>query len=202
MKAFTVPILTALAFLAVGCVGEQGPVGPSGADGEQGPVGPSGADGNANVVTGTISPTNEEWLWNSSFWYAPSVGTGTGYFTRYVDIPVVEITADIISTGIVLVSFQTNPGSTTWTPLPFHFPSQDWTYLHTIVHEVSEGLIRLHYFNIPTQSGATLPNLQTWNLPTYTFKYAVIAGNAIAEFGRVGIDVSDHGQIMEYLGRE
>ena len=190
MKVFTVLLLTVVALLAIGCEGDEGPVGPS------------GADGNANVVTGTISPTNEEWPWSSTFWYQTSGSTSTGYFTRYVDIPVVEITADILSSGAVLVSFDANSGSETWTPLPFHFPSMDHTYLHTIACEVSEGLIRLHYFNIPNQSGATLPSLQTWELPTYTFKYTVIAGNAIAELGTVGIDVSDHGQIMEYLGAE
>ena len=190
MKTFPVLLVTTLALLTIGCEGEQGPVGPS------------GDDGNANVITGTISPTNEEWLWNSAFWYETAEGIRIGYFTRFVDIPVEEITADIFSSGVVLVSFQANPGSGTWTPLPFHFASQDWTCLHTIVYEVSEGLIRLHYFNIPNQSGATLPDLSTWPLPTYTFKYAVIAGNAIEEMATAGVDVSDHGQVMEYLELE
>lgn len=189
MKAFTVLMLTALAMLAIGCEGDEGPVGPA------------GADGNANVVTGTISPANEDWLWNSMFWYSTETGSSTGYFTRYVDIPVDEITAGIIETGVVLVSFRATQ-DVYWTPLPFHFPSMDWSYLHTITFEVSEGLIRLHYFNIPNQTGATLPDLQTWELPTYSFKYSVIAGDAIAEMEADGIDTSDHGQVMEYAGAE
>jgi hypothetical protein len=171
----------------------------AGCEGEEGPTGPSGDDGNANVVTGTISPTNEEWLWNSTFWYRWGIGSSTGYFTRYVDITVEEITADVISTGVVLVSFKAEPGYPGWTSLPFHFPGMDWTYVHTIAFEVSEGLIRLHYFNIPNQSGASLPDLMTWEIPTYPFKYTVIGGTAIEEMAASGVDVTDHKQVMEFL---
>ena len=80
-----------------------------------------------------------------------------------------EITADIISTGAVFVSFEAFPASGNWTPLPFYFPSMDYTVLITIVYEVSDGLIRLHYFNMPNQSVANFPDLQSVVIPTYTF---------------------------------
>ncbi len=50
MRAFSVILLMALLLMVVGCEGDEGPTGPA---------------GNANVVTGTVTPTNAEWLWNS-----------------------------------------------------------------------------------------------------------------------------------------
>ena len=184
MRALFILLMTATVLLAMGCEGDQGPVGP---------------DGNANVVTRTISPTNEEWLWNSSYWFQQTTTTGTGYFTRYVDIPVAEITSDIISTGVVLVFFEALPGSGNWTPLPFQFVEPGGAYIHNIVHEVSEGLVRLHYFNMFNSAGATLPDLQAVSIPTYTFKYTVIEGNALQAMAAREIDVTDHDQVMEYL---
>ena len=187
MRTFAIILLTAAVLLAVGCEGEQGPAGPS------------GDDGNANVVTGTISPTNAEWLWSSAYWYRTAEGAATGYFTRYVNIPLEELTPEFISTGVVLVSFMAEPSQPYWTPLPFHFPSNDRTYLHTHVFEVMEGLIRLHYFNMPTTSTTSLPSLETWPIPTYTFKYTLIEGTTREVMEASGVDVTDYEQVMEFL---
>lgn len=187
MRTFTVLFATAIVLLTMGCEGDVGPAGPP------------GADGNANVVTGTISPTNADWLWNSTFWFGTATGTATGYFTRYVDIPVDAITADVIANGLTMVSFQAHPGSSPWTALPIYFVASNQTYTHVIEYEVREGLIRLHFFFMPNQSGATLPDLSSWNIPTYTFKYSVIAGTAVDSLQAAGIDVSDRGQVLDYL---
>lgn len=184
MRTLSVLLLTAAVLFSAGCEGEQGPVGPS---------------GNANVVTGTISPTNEEWLWSAYYTFRVSSGVTVSYFTRYVDIPVAEITPEIISAGAVLVTFEADPGSGKWTPLPFQFTGMSHDYMHNIVYEVMEGSIRLHFFSNPTSSGATPPNLETYILPTYTFKYTVIEGNVLETMTARGVDVSDHGQVMDYL---
>ena len=184
MRALSVLLLTAAVLLSAGCEGEQGPVGPS---------------GNANVVTGTISPTNEEWLWSSFFWLQTTPTTATAYFTRYVDIPVAEITPEMLSTGVVLVSFEANPASGIWTPLPFQFVDGSYQYIFNIVYEVMEGAIRLHFFNMPNSLGATVPDLQSYTIATYTFKYTVIEGNVLETMTARGVDISDHDQVMDYL---
>ena len=187
MRALSVLLLAATVLLAMGCEGEQGPTGPS------------GTDGNANVVTGTISPTSEEWLWGSQFWFGITPSAALGYETRYVDIPVPEITSDIISAGAVLVFFEAEPGSGNWTPLPFQFVDGTSAYIYNIVYEVMEGNIRLHYFNMRNSAGATLPDLHAVVIPTYTFKYTVIEGNALQAMTAREVDVTDHDQVMEYL---
>ena len=184
MRALTVLLLTAAVLLSAACEGEQGPVGPS---------------GNANVVTGTISPTNEEWLWNATYWFQTSPSAATGYLTRYVDIPVAEITPEIISTGVVLVSFEARPASGKWTPLPFQFVEGSSQYIFNVVYEVMEGAIRLHFFTMLNSAGASLPDLQTYTIPTYTFKYTVIEGNVLETMTARGVDISDHDQVMDYL---
>ncbi len=187
MRALSVLLLTAAALLSAGCEGEQGPVGPS------------GTDGNANVVTGTISPTSEEWLWNSYYWFQTTPSASTGYFTRYVDIPVAEITSEIISAGVVLVSFEARPAFGLWTPLPFQFVEGGSQYIFNIVYEVMEGAIRLHFFFMPNSAGASIPDLQSYTIATYPFKYTVIEGNVLEAMTARGVDISDHDQVMDYL---
>jgi hypothetical protein len=162
-------------------------------------VGPSGADGNANVVTGTVSPTNAEWLWNSIYWVSTGIGTATGYFSRYVNIPVDAITPEILSSGVVIVTFIANNDSSNWSPLPLKFLTMSQQYFINITYEVSEGNIRLHYFYIPNAVGATLPDLSAAVLPTYTFKYTVIGGNTVEAMAAACVDVSDQDAVMDYI---
>ena len=171
----------------------------AGCEGDQGPTGPAGADGNANVKTGTISPTSAEWLWQGGYAFQTVPGSWTSYYTRYVNIPVAELTPEFISTGLVLVFFEALPGSGNWTPLPFKFVAFGSTYAYNIVYEVTDGLIRLHFFYTINTAGATVPNLETAVIPTYTFKYVVIEGTVLEAMMASEIDVSDHDLITEYL---
>jgi hypothetical protein len=180
-------LLTVAVLMVVGCEGEEGPTGPA------------GADGNANVGTGTISPTNAEWLWNSYYSMQISPGSWMSYYTRYVDISVEEITPDIISTGLVLVFFEAEPESGNWTPLPFQYVTFGSAYTYNIVYDVMEGMIRLHYFYTRNDLSVTVPNIETAVIPTYTFKYMVIEGTALAAMRAREVDVSDHDRITEYL---
>ena len=180
-------ILTVAILLVTGCEGEQGPTGPA------------GADGNANVKTGTISPTNAEWLWSSIYWFQTDPSTAIGYGTRYVDIPVEDITPEIISTGLVLVFFEARPGTGKWTPLPFQLVMFGAAYTYNLVYEAMDGMIILHYFYMLNDMGGTTPDLATAVIPTYTFKYIVIEGTALEAMLAREVDVSDYDRITEYL---
>jgi len=180
-------LLTVVALMVTACEGERGPTGPA------------GADGNANVKTGTISPTNPEWLWNQYYTLQIDPSSWMRYYTRYVDIPVEEITPDIISTGLVLVFFEAHPGSGNWTPLPFQYVSFGAAYAYNLVYDVMEGMIRLHYFYSLNDLSGTIPDLQNAVIPTFTFKYMVIEGTALEAMLAREVDVSDHDRITEYL---
>jgi len=184
MRALFTLILAAAILLAAGCEGEQGPVGPS---------------GNADVVTGTITPVNEDWLWSAYYWFSTTENEATGYATRYVDIAVPGIDSDIISFGVVLVSFQARENSDPWTPLPLQFDTGNGDYLYNVVYEYWEGMIRLHFFMMPNSPSVTWPDLQNWNIATYTFKYTVIGGKLLETMADRGIEVTDHGRVTEYL---
>jgi hypothetical protein len=132
-----------------------------------------------------------------TFQTTPSAATG--YFTRYVDIPVAEITPEIISAGVALVSFEAHPASGNWTPLPFQFVDGTSQYIFNIVYEVMEGAIRLHFFNMLNSSGVPFPDLPSYTIPTYAFKYTVIEGNVLETMTARGVDMSDHDQVMDYL---
>ena len=62
-----------------------------------------------------------------------------------------------------------------------------------------EGAIRLHFFNMPNSAGAPVPDLQSYTIATYMFKYTVIEGNALETMTARGVDISDHDQVMDYL---
>jgi hypothetical protein len=177
-------LLFAAPLLIAGCEGDVDPAGPA---------------GNANVMTGTISPSNAEWIYNSEWNMTTNVGTVTVYATRCVDIPVSQITADIIAKGAVLVFFEAETGSDRWTALPFEFLHYTHVYFINIVYEVEEGMIRLHYFLMPASSGATTPNLATFVIPTYRFKYVVIKGTALSRLQAGMIDPSKTSRDIGYV---
>lgn len=101
----------------------------------------------------------------------------------------------------MLVFFESHPGSGNWTLLPFQFVASGYEYIYNIVYEVMEGMVRLHYFNMPNSSGVTLPDLETFEITTYTFKYTVIEGTTLEEMTTHEIDVTDHDQVMEFLSQ-
>jgi hypothetical protein len=169
-------VLFAAALLIAGCEGDAGPTGPA---------------GNANVMAGTISPTNAQWIYSSTWSMTTDVGTVTSLTTRYVDIPVPAITADIIAKGAVLVYFEAEAGSDEWTTLPFEILHYTRAYFIDVVYEVQEGMIRLHYFLRPPTPGGALPDLATRVIPTYDFKYLVIEGTALLNLQAGGIDLSE-----------
>ncbi len=126
------------------------------------------------------------------------VGTVTAKTTRYVDIPVAEITANIIANGAVLVYFEAETGSDQWTPLPFEFLHYTRAYFINVVYQVQEGMIRLHYFLMPATPGATVPELEALVIPTYDFKYVVIEGTTLLRLQAGGVNLSDPDRIIEY----
>jgi hypothetical protein len=62
-----------------------------------------------------------------------------------------------------------------------------------------EGAIRLHFFNMLNSTGASFPDLPSYTIPTYAFKYTVIEGNVLETMTARGVDMSDHDQVMDYL---
>jgi hypothetical protein len=177
-------VLFAAALIISGCEGDVGPAGPA---------------GNANVMTGTISPTNSDWIYSSDWTMTTNVGTVTAVTTRYVDIPVPEITADIIAKGAVLVFFEPETGTDQWTSLPIEFMHYSRVYFINIVYEAQEGMIRLHYFLAPVTLGATLPDLASMVIPTYEFKYVVIEGTSLLTSRASGIDLLEAGRNIGHV---
>jgi hypothetical protein len=174
-------VLFAVALFITGCEGDAGPTGPA---------------GNANVMAGTISPTNAEWISYSNWTMTTDVGTVTAKTTRYVDIPVAAITAEIIAKGAVMVYFEAETGSNQWTPLPFELLHYTRAFFINVVYEVQEGMIRLHYFLM--SASAPAPDPATRVIPTYNFKYVVVEGTTLLTLQAGGVDLSEPDSVIEY----
>lgn len=141
---------------------------------KEGSMGPPGADGNANVRSGTVSLTNADWKWASSWALTTSTGSSTIYSTRYADINTELLTQEIADKGSAQVFFK--PSNDGWVPLPFIFLDVTRNYFFNFMYEYKQGKIRLHYFWTSNIVGAGNPTgLNTYALPDYTFKYVITA---------------------------
>jgi hypothetical protein len=187
MKMFILSLVLVLGSL-VACTGDTGPAGPK------------GDKGNANVLSGSLAPADTEWLWNSVYTLRTADNTTTSWFTRYVDVALTQINADIIANGAVLVYMEPLPASGTWVPLNYSYTSFGGTYMFNFAYEASDGLLRLHFFMTPN-TGAN-PSSQTWVLPTYNFRYVIIAGTALQSMQAAGVDVGDYEQVRSYTAAD
>lgn len=167
--------------VAAGCSGDDGPAGPA---------------GNANVMSGSVTPTNAEWLWPGGYTQYWGSGSWTSYFTRYYDIALTELSADLIDNGAVLVYMEPVPDSGRWVPLDHDFVSFDAAYTMRYVYEASEGLIRLQYFMTPNQGA--VPSAQTYVLADLAFRYVLIAGKALQTMQAGGVDVGNYEQVVSW----
>ena len=197
-------IIASSTILFTGCSKSSGPAGATGAQGATGaagPAGPTGPQGNANVLVDVFSLTNSQWIYNSQYSLETSNGSYTEYFTRYHDVTDSAVTQTILNTGEVMVFFVPNPivDTNQWAPLPFQFVDGSNIFTYNIAFETMPSTVRLHYFFTQLQNG-TIPNLATFNIPTYKFKIVVISGTISTAMQQAGIDKSDYNAVSAYLG--
>jgi hypothetical protein len=195
-------IFAAISIFAAGCskTGPAGATGPAGSAGPQGPQGAQGPEGNANVLVDVFSLTNSQWIYNSQYSLETSNGSYTEYFTRYHDVTDSAVTQAILNTGEVMVFFVPNPivDTNQWAPLPFQFVDGSNIFTYNIAFETMPYTVRLHYFFTQLQNG-TIPNLASFNIPTYKFKIVVISGTISTAMQQAGIDKSDYNAVSAYL---
>jgi hypothetical protein len=195
-------IIASLTISFAGCskTGPAGATGPAGSTGAAGPTGPQGPEGNANVLVDVFSLVNSDWIYNSQYSFETSNGSYTEYFTRYHDVTDSAVTQNILNAGEVMVFFVPNPITDTnqWAPLPYQFVDGSNIFTYNIAFETMPYTVRLHYFFTQLQSG-TIPNLATFNIPTYKFKIIVTSGTISTAMQKAGIDKSDYAAVSAYL---
>lgn len=129
------------------------------------------------VTSITASPTNSQWLWNSSYTFRPQPLLGLSYYTRYYDIAVPGLTQDILDHGTVQVFFTPDTSApNNWAPLPFSFVDFSTAFNYRVVYTTTVGSVRLHFFLEKLQDSATLPQLSVFSIATYTFKVVTTPG--------------------------
>ncbi len=128
--------------------------------GPEGPAGKDGIDGNANVKSITESVLSSDWI---------AEGTEGEDLYFYYEIPVPEITDDIIHSGAVIVYVKENDGSYVILPAAFNFYSNNYKsyYFTTIGFAINTGklIIDVDY-----------TDLNTYRPDTMEFKIVIIAG--------------------------
>lgn len=179
--------------------GQDGVMGPQGIAGQDGA---DGQDGNANVQTGTVDLVNEDWLWQGSYTFNHQAGGfSSSWFTRYADLDIPEIDADIDQNGVVLVYFKASLNGG-WQPLPFLFTSFGNGYFTHIVYETSVENIRLHYFWTENK-GATPGGLATYEIADHSFKYVIIEGTAVGKnssYSKTDFSKMTYEEVMDHFG--
>ncbi len=175
---FTMALITLLAF---SCSGEDG------INGVQGEQGISGLDGNANVKTGVVTLTANDWLCCEHYSFNASETTSYSGVARYVNLDIPEITEDIHMYGLVLVYFTPYINNNSWASLPY---SLEVLVNYKFFFESSINQTKL-FHNIQPKPTNFLDD--TFPVPTRQFKYIIIEGTAIGARG-IKDKATDHQQ--------
>jgi len=164
-----------------GVDGVDGADGTNGINGEQGPQGPAG---NSNVIVKQATLDNSDYSYSS---FGSELLTG-GYlyrFSKKATITEAAITQDIIDNGVVLVYLKTpislGNAQYTWTPLPFSYLNSGNLYYTVWQIKIGLGYIDIHVF-FETNNGGQIPEINTTNINTRTFKYVIMSGNEADAF--------------------
>ncbi|PSL48104.1 hypothetical protein CLV51_102966 [Chitinophaga niastensis] len=204
------PYLVCLVFLSLfltNCSkeGPQGPAGSQGAAGVPGPggsAGPQGPPGNANVVSGTFTLVSTDYV--TDYW---TIGTGNGgalgITARAALKNIPAITAGIFNTGTVLVYLKTpvslGSTATVWSPLPYDIRGFNAGYLTSFKFNYEAGKLRIYYMIVQTDAAAVnVPDVTVAVIPSYDYKYVVIAGTAAARASQA-INLKDYNEVARYF---
>ncbi|NOZ35797.1 MAG: collagen-like protein [Chlorobi bacterium] len=180
-------IMIAVIAAFASCKGETGPAGPAGADGTDGingTDGTNGQDGNANVIASSwISPT-----WSAT-------NATYGYFS-YADA---AITKDFLSTGVILSYMDWYGDTTNIYSVPYsyyqagNFISFDdnllvgsikWFFSTSVNYTPNTGS-KFRYVLIPASTTSKSANPQQ---------------EILYNLDKVGVDVNNYYQVMDYYG--
>jgi hypothetical protein len=165
--------------------------------------GPTGPQGNANVVSGTFSVADADYI--DAFWYLPVEGGVYGHQAQVATVTVPAITSDIVSDGLVLVYVRTPttslpaPAPTHWAALPFQQIGLGGGYLMSLKYAYSVGTVRIAYLHERTDTSVAVPSVYTVTLPTYEFKYVAVAGEPAAQLA-ASVDLRDYEAVLRALG--
>lgn len=182
MKRITLHLgLAALVALFTACEGPTGPAGPqgpAGADGATGPAGPQGPTGNANVISGDTLIVDADWEAGTR---QLDLGTSTGVtafgkVARYLEIDVPEITADVVSAGVVMVWFEHAPSTQAgiYTQLPYSFRFLSSTQAWNFHPEILEGAISVYFFKEDLNDPLANPDPTTPAHPDRSYRWVII----------------------------
>lgn len=109
-----------------------------------------------------------------------SQGAAVGHFARYVDVNEAAITQDIIDNGLIQVYFTPYESKPDYTSLPYSRQNAQYVYNFNVDYTYQLGKIRLFFFFSKSFGAADPPNINTWVIPSYNFKYIIIPGTAIS----------------------
>jgi hypothetical protein len=164
---FIFACITVIGLTLSSCQKDPGPAGPAGAPGTNGL---DGKDGNANVKSQNIFITGSEWINDVAY----------SYVTKQVS----EITADIVSKGVVMVYEETSSG--VWTALPTSVATS-LGYVFTYGFQIENGKLKLE---ITVNDNITLTAADIGNI---TIRVVVIPASALVK--NPNLDLNDIGAV-------
>ena len=134
------------------------------------------------VLVDTITVPSANWIWNSQYSLQTSPGSYTEYFTRYVDVPISQLTQSFLSgAGTVQVYFTPNTlaNPNMWLPTPYYFLDGSYDFNYVVAFQTYPGIVELDYFFQQVIPNSTIPTLSNYTIPVYTFKIVLTQGTMI-----------------------
>lgn len=170
--------------------------------GQDGAPGTDGAPGNSVNVSESFKLVNADYT--NGYWSIETGGGGSlGFPTKVATISIPKITQKVFNSGTVLVYLKVPDGlagtSTQYTLLPFSIGSFSTGYLTNIKFAYETGKLRIYYyFQITDAAGAAPPNIFSFTVPDYSFRYVILPGAEGFRLAAPPVDYSDYEAVVKY----
>ncbi|MEO5564708.1 MAG: hypothetical protein ABIR18_14780 [Chitinophagaceae bacterium] len=164
--------------------------------------GDPGAPGNTVNVADSFQLVSTDYV--GGYWANATGGGGAlGITARVATRDVPKITEKIFATGTVLVYMKVpNSLSATvsqWTLLPFTIGSFSTGYLTEVKYTFETGKLRIYYYFERTDAaGAAPPNILSFTIPTYSFRYVIIPSTEGFRSSEPPVDYNDYEAVVKY----
>ncbi|MDB5086215.1 MAG: hypothetical protein JWR09_209 [Mucilaginibacter sp.] len=165
----------------------------------QGPAGPQGPEGNANVKVDVFTVKTDDWIYSTAYYFEIEYGASETALAKYFDHKNSLITADLLSSGMVLVYFQSTPSLNlvNWQPLPFSFTYEYDGYASNYAYQTLIGSVRLYFFF--NKVSVYPPSLDTYKVPTHQFKMLLVSGTLLGSIRQNHINVNNYNEVSRFL---
>ena len=174
--------------------------GPKTSSGWGTPLYLRGPAGNSDVSAAVFTINSSDWDEHPGDYEVTGNYGPTSFPAKMFDYSDPRITTAVLSGGLVLVYFQSDPANKPlqWSPIPFSLLGYyNAGYNYNYAYETYEGGVRLYFFLTKVTSDP--PDLLYYSVPTAQFKVVVATGNMATAMHQNHVNVNKYEEVSRFL---